>query len=141
LGALALTDLKKGFAENQDNLYSNWVGFRENSFKGGFYIPRDTEISEVVISTADMTRGYVMPPEKIIIKAGTAPDKLKKVGELKPLQPEEYRGNSNIPYSIKLTPGKYEYIEIEAIPVQKLPKWHNGKGEKGWVFVDEIFFY
>jgi len=141
LGATALTDLKKGYAENQDNLYSNWVGFRENSFKGGFYIPRDVEVSEVVVSTADMTRGYVMPPEKIIIKAGAAPDKLKKIGELKPPQPDAYRGNSNIPYSIRFAPGKYEYIEIEAIPVQKLPKWHSGKGEKGWVFVDEIFFY
>jgi hypothetical protein len=36
---------------------------------------------------------------------------------------------------------KYKYIEIEAFPVSVLPKWHPGKGEKGWVFVDEVFFY
>lgn len=141
LGSVALTDLKKGFAENQDNLYSNWLGFRENSFKGGFYFAGNEDISEVVISTADMTRGYVMPPQKIIIKAGDSPEKLKMIGQMTPDQPTEYRGNSNIPYSIQVTPGKYRYIEIEAIPVQKLPKWHNGKGEKGWVFVDEVFFY
>jgi uncharacterized membrane protein len=141
LGAVALTDLKKGFAENQDNLYSNWLGFREINFKTGFYFNGESEISEIVISTADMTRGYVMPPQKIIIKAGDTPEKLKLIGQLTPEQPSEYRGNSNIPYSMKVAPGKYRYIEIEAIPVQKLPKWHTGKGEKGWVFVDEVFFY
>lgn len=141
LGAMALIDLKKGFAENQDNLYSNWLGFRENSFKAGFYFGMNQDISEIVLSTADMTRGYVMPPQKIIIKGGDSPDKTRTIGQMIPDQPKAYRGNANIPYSIKVTPGKYKYIEMEAIPVSKLPQWHDGKGDKAWVFVDEVFFY
>jgi hypothetical protein len=42
---------------------------------------------------------------------------------------------------VSITPGNYRYIEIEAVNIQKLPGWHRGKGEKGWVFVDEVFFY
>jgi hypothetical protein len=25
------------------------------------------------------------------------------------------------------------------VPVSKLPAWHPGKGDKGWVFTDEVF--
>jgi hypothetical protein len=35
---------------------------------------------------------------------------------------------------------KKEYYKIIAKPVSKLPAWHNGKGQKGWFFIDEIFF-
>jgi hypothetical protein len=42
---------------------------------------------------------------------------------------------------VPIEKGKYKYIEIEAINIQSLPSWHGGKGEKGWVFVDEVFFY
>jgi len=24
-------------------------------------------------------------------------------------------------------------------PLPKLPAWHKGKGDKGWIFADEIF--
>jgi hypothetical protein len=42
---------------------------------------------------------------------------------------------------IPLERKSYKYFEIEAFPVNVLPKWHPGKGDKGWVFVDEVFFY
>ncbi len=31
------------------------------------------------------------------------------------------------------------YLKVVATPVERLPKWHKGKGEKGWIFIDEIF--
>ena len=33
------------------------------------------------------------------------------------------------------------YYKVVAHPFRKLPSWHNDKGEKAWVFVDEVFFY
>ena len=35
---------------------------------------------------------------------------------------------------------KVSVVKIVAKPVAKLPAWHPGKGERGWVFVDEVFF-
>ena len=34
----------------------------------------------------------------------------------------------------------YKYYKIVAKNVLKLPAWHPGKGEKAWIFIDEIFF-
>ena len=35
----------------------------------------------------------------------------------------------------------YRFYKIVAKPVGKLPAWHNAKKERGWLFIDEVFFY
>ena len=137
-GALALMDLNKGTV---GNLNLNWIGFRENTMKAAFHFSEDKPISKIILSLADNTGAYVFPPEKIIIKAGPDKDHTKIIGSLQPQQPTEQRNASLIPYTIDFQPAAYRYIEVEAINVQRLPKWHPGKKEKGWVFADEIFFY
>jgi hexosaminidase len=51
--------------------------------------------------------------------------------------------NSNIPvtndFSIKLKkPIKVRSLRMEAVNIGVCPEWHPGKGEKAWLFVDEI---
>ena len=137
-GSASLIDLNKG---TPGNLNLNWIGFRENSLKTGFYFSEGKSISKIILSLADNTGSYVFPPEKIIIKAGPDKNHLKIVGSSAPVQPTQNRNASLIPYTIDIKPFSYPYIEIEAVNVQHLPKWHAGKKEKGWVFVDEVFFY
>jgi hypothetical protein len=43
--------------------------------------------------------------------------------------------------SIPLKGASYRYYKLVLKPVAKLPLWHSGKGSKGWVMVDEVFFY
>ena len=137
-GKLLLIDLKKGFPEI---LNLNWLGYKENSFKTGFYFSNNQEKSQVVVSAADNTGAYVFPPTKIIVRGGDQPNKLKTIGTLSPEMPKGYRSNGVLPYIVPIQKGNYKYIEIEAFNIQSLPSWHGGKGEKGWVFVDEVFFY
>lgn len=137
-GAKALIDFNKG---TPNNLNLNWIGFREQTMKVGFHMSEGKIISKVILSLADNTGSYVFPPEKIIVKGGSDQQHLKNLGSLIPVQPKEQRNSSILPITLEFTPGAYRYLEIEAINVQKLPKWHPGKKEKGWVFVDEVFFY
>jgi hypothetical protein len=44
------------------------------------------------------------------------------------------------PTEITLKADNYSFIKVIARPVTKLPSWHNGKGQPGWVFIDEVFF-
>lgn len=137
-GKTLLTDLKKGFPEI---LNLNWLGYKEQTFKTGFYFNDESIKSTVVLSAADNTGAYVFPPTKITIWGGDNPKNLKKIGYLQPEMPKAYRSNGVLPYLVSIEKGKYKYIEIEAQNIQALPSWHGGKGEKGWVFVDEVFFY
>ena len=140
-GAATIIDQKKGLSQTADQLYINWIGFRENPFKAGFYLKKDTDLKEIILSLGDMTGAYVFPPTSIVIKAGDNPKNLKIIGQAKPPMPGKHRPNTALPYTVAIKPGKYSYVEIEAQNLQKLPLWHEGKGEKAWVFVDEVFFY
>jgi hypothetical protein len=93
------------------------------------------------LSIADNTGAYVFPPEKIIIKGGSSKSNLKVIGSFSPIQPKAQRNAGIIPITVQLIPGVYPFIEVEAINLQRLPPWHPGKKEKGWVFVDEVFFF
>ena len=41
---------------------------------------------------------------------------------------------------LDIDPSAYKCFKIIAKNVTKLPAWHPGKGDKGWLFIDEIFF-
>ena len=138
IGAAGLIDLSKG---ETGNLGLYWLGFRENPMKAGFHFSKAPMIKEVMLSLAQNTQAYVFPPTMIIIKGGSNPTDAKVIGTFKPTLPDKHVPNATLPFSITVKEGNYQYIEIEAKNIQKLPKWHNGKGEKGWVFVDEVFFY
>jgi hypothetical protein len=42
-------------------------------------------------------------------------------------------------YDLSFAPVLAKCIKLVVVPVNKLPNWHRGKGENGWIFVDEIF--
>jgi len=137
-GSVALIDFNKGITTN---LNLNWLGFRDETMKAGFYFSQPAVIKQAVLSIADNTYSYVFPPEKIIIKGGSNKSNLKVIGSFSPIQPKAQRNAGIIPITVQLIPGLYPFIEVEAINLQRLPPWHPGKKEKGWVFVDEVFFY
>jgi hypothetical protein len=41
---------------------------------------------------------------------------------------------------IDIPQSTYKWYKIIAKNVSKLPVWHPGKGDKAWIFIDEIFF-
>ena len=32
-------------------------------------------------------------------------------------------------------------LKLVLLPLKKIPDWHNGKGNHGWLFIDEIKVY
>lgn len=137
-GAASLTDGNKG---ESNNSLVNWLGFRDEPFKAHFSFAKEEAINKVTLSMADNNGSYIMPPAVIIVKGGTDSLKMIPIGRLAPKQPSTYGPVENRIYTVGINPGKYRYIHIQADPVSKLPEWHRGKGQKGWVFVDEVFFY
>ncbi|MGD9328659.1 MAG: hypothetical protein PVH48_06790, partial [Cyclobacteriaceae bacterium] len=41
-------------------------------------------------------------------------------------------------FECSFDPVTIRYLEIEVQPLQRIPMWHPGKGEKGWFFIDEV---
>jgi Chitobiase/beta-hexosaminidase C-terminal domain/Planctomycete cytochrome C len=136
-GYKALIDLKKGTADNTD---MGWLGFRETSFSTIFEFKESKSLKDVTVSFLKKIDSYIMPPATIEIWAGDTKNDLKLLQKNAPIQPLKSESSEVIGTSIPLNGTKYKFIKVVAIPVQKLPTWHPGKGQKGWVFIDEVLF-
>lgn len=139
-GPVTLIDSKKGLAENFND--AAWLGFREKPFEALFYFDTAKTISSISISYNENVQSYLLPPEQVEVWAGDDKNKMKLLKKITPAQPTEKEKNvvRNDGLKIDFTPSTYKVYKIVAKNVSKLPKWHPGKGDKAWVFIDEIFF-
>ena len=69
---------------------------------------------------------------------GDEPNQLKLLGRLKPKQPAKPGPSFMTRFECNFKPVTVKYVKIVATPVGKLPKWHQGRGDKAWIFVDEV---
>ncbi len=141
-GAQTLIDYRKGNPNNHGG--RDWLGYQEEALEVlvdfGWQAP---VIQEVVGSFAKVTWAEIFPPIRFEIWAGNTPSELNRVGVAIPKQPKSYETNEIVPISVKTTAMSYRYYKIVAIPIQQIPTWHSRykKARKGWVFMDEVFFY
>ncbi len=139
-GAEGLTDMQKGFADILKE--PSWLGYREGPFSTNFDFGKSISLKSIVISHAENIGGFVFPPQEVEIWAGDNVREMKMLKQLKPVQPTGYTPNGVEALPIPLdSGGSYRYYRVVARPLAKLPTWHNSKGERGWLFVDEVFFY
>jgi hypothetical protein len=80
-----------------------------------------------------------MPPQSFEVWGGTNKNDMKLLGKTKPKQPvKEDDPFGNIAIECNFPATEVSCIKFVAKPVKHLPKWHPGKGEKGWIFIDEV---
>lgn len=121
----------------------NWIAYRENPFTGLFTYKKSTPVRKISLSYALQIPQYVFPPVSVKILAGNDPQNLKVIGfkKLPVTGPHIKDQVSSQVVHIELKPEPFKYYRIEALNLPTIPDWHPGKGEKGWLFIDEIFFY
>ena len=135
-GPKALFDLIKGennFAGGQ------WLGYQNNDMEALAFFNKPVTIKELAVSTLSSVSSYIFPPLRIEVWGGTNPKDLKLIGTIAPKQPAAYEAPQVVPFYLSFEPKTVQCIKLKAVPVSKLPKWHSGKGEKGWAFIDEVF--
>ncbi len=140
-GANSLIDGRKGFTDVLKE--PSWLGFRDNSFVAEFdFGIAPQTIRKIVVSYAHNVGSYVFPPTEVEVWASQSKQPLKLIKSFKPEEPKNYSPQRIEALNISLETGvPYSVYKIVAKPINKLPKWHSGKGKKGWFIVDEVFFY
>ena len=138
-GEATLVDSEKGNASNFRSPY--WLGFQDNPMEALFTFEEPKRIDEIVLSYAVNMSSYIMPPKRVEIWGGNGPDALQKLHSSNPEQPNKYGPNTVEAVSVQFDPMSYTHYKIVAFPVTRLPEWHGGAGDKGWVFSDEVLFF
>ncbi len=116
-----------------------WIGFKGQSMQAIMYLKTSQNISSVTVSHLVDINSYIMPPLTIEVWGGSDPGHLRLIKKIIPLQPVTEAPAYMKGYDINFAAVKEKCFKVVVIPVSKLPAWHRGKGDKGWIFVDEIF--
>lgn len=139
-GDKSLTDGRKGFIE--DFKEPSWLGYQNNPLAAAFdFETGSPEKRSIVISYGKNTGSHIFPPEVVEVWAGRNAQDAKLIKSVQVPQPVAYDTPQISALVIPLKAAKFPYYKLVVKPVAKLPAWHSAKGKKGWVFVDEVFFY
>jgi hypothetical protein len=97
-----------------------------------------TPVQSVRLSTLVDIGGYIMPAQSIEVWGGENAKNMKLLARLVPEQPRKMKPSAMKGFECKFNTATVKYLKIIGNPVSKLPRWHPGKGEKAWIFADEI---
>jgi len=135
-GPATLNDNIKG-----DNNFRSgkWLGYRFNPMEVILYFEKPTLVSSITLSSLVDIASYIMPPQSVEVWGGTTMANMKLLQKTQPKQPEKEAPLFTAGFECSFAAREVQYIRILAKPVGILPAWHRGKGDKAWIFTDEIF--
>ncbi len=130
-----LVDLVKGETNFRNG---NWLAWRAKRMEVLLPFHEPVKLSSVTLSLLLDIGSYIFPPASVEVWGGDDPAKLTLLGKIKPLQPTRMQPATLRGVECKFAPASVKYLRIVANPVASLPGWHPGKGDKAWIFVDEL---
>ncbi|MBI1782266.1 MAG: chitobiase/beta-hexosaminidase C-terminal domain-containing protein, partial [Sphingobacteriales bacterium] len=136
-GSRTIIDLVKGETTNFGN--GKWVGYHGKKMESIIGFNTSQTVSSVTLSTLIDIGSYIMPPVSIQVWGAGKDGKYRKLNSLSPAQPTAVSPAYLKGFEMTFAPVTVKAIKIIAVPVAKLPAWHPGKGDKGWIFIDEVF--
>ncbi|SDD45354.1 FN3 associated domain-containing protein [Niabella drilacis] len=114
-----------------------WVGYKE-PFEALLFFKQAATLSSVTFGSLVSAGSYIMPAHELQVWGGPTPQSLKLLGRVQPSQPVAMVPAYTTGYECRFAAQPVQVIKLIAKPVSSLPSWHAGKGQKAWVFLDEI---
>jgi len=133
-GASMLVD---GLFGNENYRTGKWLGFQKNDLIAVIDLLRPTSISKAQIRTDVVTGDWIFDASEFSIESSNDGTNFTSV------KSEKYNDNHSDNYSeivthtIQFDPVTARYFRITVQP-SVMPDWHPGKGNRAYIFVDEI---
>ncbi|WP_018628981.1 FN3 associated domain-containing protein [Niabella aurantiaca] len=115
-----------------------WVGYKEAPFEAYLFFKQPARIGSVTFSSLISVNSYIMPAHEFQVWGGANAQSLKLLARSRPPQPDSAASTYTTGYECRFPEQAVQVIKLIAKPISRLPSWHKGKGQKGWVFFDEI---
>ena len=130
-----LTNLKAGSFNFRDG---EWIGYNEGPVTIDVDLGRPMGKTFVTLSTLVSPGSWIMNPDRITVAFSNDGISWEGQKELK-VEPVE-EGDAALKQFYEVLIGRaYRYTRFVVYPIASLPDWHPGKGNAGWVFIDEVF--
>jgi len=137
IGGKAIIDLEKSdvnFASGK------WLGYKDAPMEAVLLFNQPVTAEHVTLSILKNTGPSIFPPSKVTVWGSMDNKNWSVLNSVIPQQPGKESVNAeNLAITCNFKPTQVKYIKLLVNPVASLPAWHQSKGSKGWVFVDEVF--
>ncbi len=116
----------------------NWLGYQKNEASFYLYFNNSIEMRSVLINLLKSTEQSIFLPVSLQVWAGADKLHLKLLGQINTPVPQKNEPGLLMQQTVSFKPIAVRCIKIIAQPLKVIPKWHAAKGQKGWVFLNEV---
>ncbi len=132
--------LADGVKSDNSQSSGKWLGYRDQDLQAYILFRKPVTAQNVTLSMLRNVGGFIFPPTKIEVWGGKDKSNMKLLKILNPTMLDEKTGNvENLVFEADFQSQELSCIKIIAKPLAKLPLWHPGKGQRAWIFMDEVF--
>jgi hexosaminidase len=116
----------------------NWQGFHQSDLDGVVDLGKPTPIKRIAAGFLDRTSSWIFYPELVEFSVSLDGKQFTNVAHFEIPVPSGHRETSVREFTQELKDVKARYVRVYGKNVGICPDWHAGKGDKAWLFVDEI---
>jgi hypothetical protein len=135
-GIHALNDGLRGSLDHNDGY---WQGFNGKNMDVIIDFGEEFTFTSIITTYLLDQKKWIFIPEVVNYFISEDAQNFQKIGGVThniPLDGPRVLTND---FSMKLNkPMKVRFIRVEAVNIGVCPDWHPGKGQKAWIFIDEI---
>ena len=132
-----LTDGARGGRDFRDG---GWVGFEATDLTATIDLGAPAAVTEVSIRALQDANAWIFLPSEVVVLGsgdGQMWTELGRVGhEVSDREQRKIVHEFTVP--VAGSPQAWRWIRVQARQAGPCPPWHPGRGQPGWVFVDEV---
>lgn len=133
-----VTTLVDGLKGNGNYKTGRWIAFYKNDMDVTIDLRQSVEVSSVAISTCVEKGDWVFDARGFSVEVSEDGTNFTKVASEEYPVMKETDKNGIYEHKLTFTPVKAKYVKVVALSEKQIPEWHGGKGNPGFLFVDEI---
>ena len=130
-------ELVDGVMGDEGDLKSNWLGFEGEDLIATIDLGEMKSIRELGLSSCQVTSAGVFLPSTVEFLVSNDGKEFQSVSVIESQVPEK-QPTEHLTLSTMIEPTKARYVRVHAKSLGTIPDWHQAKGRKAWLFVDEI---
>ena len=134
-GDLALIDFMRG---GDDFRTGRWQGYQGEGVDAVVDLGAEQLVKKLALGCYQHQGAWIFMPTKVSFYTSVDGKEFTLAGTVTNDVPEKEEATVIKDFTVELKGSKTRYIKVVAENRQTCPDWHPGKGNKAWIFVDEI---
>ncbi len=114
-----------------------WIGFKKNDLVAVIDMLEPTSISKAEIRNAVVTGDWIFDASEISLESSNNDSIFTPVSSQSYVDAHKEHWSDIVTHTLTFNPVIARYFRIK-VKSTIMPEWHDGKGQRGYIFVDEI---